>query len=93
MTQQDRDEQEALARRYREAAAGDAWHERASDDSAESEDDPTLAVTPEVPDVPLTDVAHPDPADGEDHDAPPSEKGPYYDKLMRGLEPGETTGE
>jgi len=45
-------------------------------------------VTPERPDVPLSDVAYPDKADGEHYAVAPSDKGPEYDRLMRGLEPG-----
>lgn len=94
MTQQDKDRQAELARHYREAAEGDAWHQLSGGGGdAPRGKDPTLVVTPEVPDVPLTDVAHPDKADGEDHDAPPHPDGPYHDAIMRGLEPGETSVE
>ena len=80
-----------LATTYREAAAGDAWHERDNTGTAQGGQDWSLAVTPEVPGVPLDDMAHPDPADGEDYSVPPSQKGPAYDALMRGFEPGETS--
>jgi hypothetical protein len=82
-----------LARTYRQAAAGDAHHERKSGGPDPAPYDPMLNVTPERPDVPLSDVAHPDKADGEDYSVPPSAKGPEHDRLMRGLEPGETSAE
>jgi hypothetical protein len=83
----------ALAGSYRQAAAGDAYHERKSGGPDPAPYDPTMGVTPERPDVPLSDVAHPDKADGENYAALPSDKGPDYDRLMRGLEPGETSSE
>ena len=43
-----------LATAYREAAAGDAWHERDNTGTAQGGQDWSLAVTPEVPGVPLT---------------------------------------
>jgi hypothetical protein len=87
-------EEQALARTYRQAAKGDAYHERKSGGApAPGGYDPTMGVTHERPDVPLSDVVHPDKADGENHDAPPSAKGPDHDRLMRGLEPGETSAD
>lgn len=85
--QKDRD----LARSYRHAAAADAYHERKSGGPDPAPYDPTIGVTPERPDVPLSDVARPDKADGEDYSVRPSAKGPEHDRLMRGLEPGETS--
>ena len=92
MTEREKDDR-ALARDYRHAAAGDAHHERKSGGPDSGGSDPMLAVTNEVPGVPMTDVAHPDKADGENYAAAPSAKGPEYDALMRGLEPGETSAE
>ncbi len=80
-----------LAQTYRHAASGDAHHERESGELRPGAPDPTLTVTHEVPGVPMKDVARPDKADGENHAAPPSDKGPEHDALMRGLEPGETS--
>jgi len=90
MAKQDKDEEEALAALYREGAKDDAWLALGKGRPGESGSDATLSVTPEKPDVPLHDIAHPDPADGEDHSVPPSPRGPAHDALMRGLEPGET---
>ena len=91
MAQRDKPEERALAQAYEDAAKDDAWHERASGDPADKGQDPTLTVTPEEQDRPMSDVAHPDPVDSEDRSAPPSDKGPDYDALMRGFEPGETS--
>jgi len=89
----DRNDQNALARRYREAAKEDALQQLSGSGPCRGGEDPTLAVTHEVQGVPMRDVAHPDKADGEDHDAPPSPHGPAHDALMRGFEPGETSME
>lgn len=89
----EKQDHEALAKHYRDAAASDAWHQLEGGGPGNGGHDWTLSVTPEVPGVPLHDVAHPDPADGEDHDAPPSPHGPAHDALMRGFEPGETSME
>jgi hypothetical protein len=89
VTQQERDEKDALAKGYREAAGSDAWHQLVDGDKSKADDDKTLVSTREQHDVPLSDVAHPDPVDSENHDAPPSPLGPHHDALMRGLEPGE----
>jgi len=93
MNEREKEEDRALARDYRHAAAGDAHHERKSGGPDSGGSDPMLATTPEVPGVPMSDVAHPDKADGENYAAPPSDKGPAHDALMRGLEPGETSAE
>jgi hypothetical protein len=79
----------ALARDYRKAAAGDAYHERAGGDPASGGDDPTLVPTPERPDQPMTDVALPDvPIDARGI-APQEGADSPDDALKRGLEPGE----
>lgn len=91
MAPRDKSDERALAQAYEDAAKDDAWHGRAGGDPADRGQDPTLTVTPERQDVPMSDVAHPDPVDSENRDAPPSEKGPAYDALMRGFEPGETS--
>ena len=93
MTQSDKRDDKDLAKDYRDAAAGDAWHERDGNGRGGAGQDATINTTPETPNVPLSDVARPDPADGENHAAPPSPKGPDYDRLMRGYEPGEMAGE
>jgi hypothetical protein len=89
MTQKDKPDHKHLADTYRETEASDAVHHRDADRGK----DATINVTPEEPGKPLSDVARPDKADGENHAAPPSPKGPEYDKLMRGYEPGEMAGE
>jgi hypothetical protein len=91
--QDDPQKDRGLATTYRHAAAGDAYHERKSGGPDPAPYDPTMGVTPERPDVPLSDVAHPDKADGENYGAPLSDKGPEHDRLMRGLEPGETSSD
>ena len=93
MTQAEKRDDKDLAKQYREAAKDDAWHERDGNRRGGAGEDATINATPETQDAPLSDVAHPDPADGENHAAPPSPKGPEYDKLMRGYEPGEMAGE
>lgn len=79
----------ALARDYRRAAAGDAYHERAGGGPVSGGDDPTLAPTPEQPHEPMTDVARPDkPIDARG--VPPQQGADSPDDaLKRGLEPGE----
>jgi hypothetical protein len=89
VTEQERDEKQALAKGYRDAAGNDAWHQLVDRGKTASDDDKTLVPTHEVDGVPLSDVAHPDPVDSENHNAPPSPLGPHHDALMRGLEPGE----
>lgn len=93
MTQSGKRDDKDLAKEYRDASAGDAWHAREANQPGGAGEDATINATPETPHVPLSDVAHPDAADGENHAAPPSPKGPEYDKLMRGYEPGEMAGE
>ena len=77
----------------KQQAANDAGQAAKAAAAAPRRWDPALLETPERPDVPLSDVTHPDKADGEDHSVPPSDKGPEHDRLMRGLEPGETSAE
>lgn len=89
MTQEKKQQDEALAKAYREAAEKDAHHGL----SGQGGYDPTLTTTPEIPNVPMQDGTKYDPVDSEDHSVPPHPKGPYHDKILRGLEPGETSVE
>lgn len=93
MAQSGKRDDKDLAKAYRDASAGTAWHERDANQPGGAGEDATINSTPETPDTPLSDVARPDAADGENHSAPPHPKGPAYDKLMRGYEPGEMAGE
>ena len=80
-----------LARSYRHAAAGDSYHERKSGGPEPAGNDPTLSTTFERPHKPLSDVTRPDKADGENKGF--SSGDARMDKLMSGLEPGETSSE
>ena len=80
-----------LARSYRHAAAGDAHHERKSGGPDPAGSDPTLATTFERPHKPLSDVTRPDKADGENKGYTSGD--PAHDKIMAGLEPGETSSD
>ena len=89
MTQEKKQQDEALARAYREGAQGDAHHAL----SGQGGYDPTLVTTPELPHEPMRDGTKYDAVDSENRNVPPHPKGPDYDKILRGLEPGETSVE
>jgi hypothetical protein len=82
-----------LASLYRDAAASDAHHQRAGGGPGRGGQDPTLVPTPEVPGVPLTDVAAPDPADGQakGYKSGNSARAPsgFTDAELSGLESGD----
>lgn len=96
MSEREKDDR-ALARDYRHAAAGDAHHERKSGGPDPGGSDPMLAVTNEVPGVPMTDVARPDLADGEVRGRVRRIGGAGSaigsEAEMSGLEPGEMAGD
>lgn len=92
-SQGERDEEAALAKTYRQAAAGDAHHERAGGGPSPGGRDPTLVPTPEVPDKPLPDVAQTDAARGGSGNGCAFDLkgngGAVSEAELDGLEPGE----
>jgi hypothetical protein len=87
-------EDAGLAHAYQQAAAGDAYRERKSGGPVSGGRDPTLTVTPEVPGVPMKDVAKPDPLSGEMKGVTSDARAPgASEAILSGLEPGETSAE
>ncbi len=97
MTEEEGRNEAGLARAYQQAATSDAEHELAGGGPGKGGRDPTLVTTGEVPDVPGTDVARPDLADGEAQGRVPRIGGAGSaigsEAEMSGLEPGEMAGD